>query len=115
MIALHRDLLKLRRDDAAFRCQRPRSVDGAVLGPDAFVLRFFADGNDDRLLLVNLGRDLPLPEVPEPLLAPPLGKKWTVRWLSDDWAYGGSGVVAPESDEGVWRIMGESAAVLGPG
>ena len=86
-----------------------------MLGPDAFVLRFFADGNEDRLLLVNLGRDLMLQEAPEPLLAPPPGKKWVVRWCSEDWAYGGSGFVAPENDEGVWRIMGESAVVLVPG
>ena len=36
-------------------------VDGAVLGAEAFVLRFFGDERaDDRLLLVNLGRDLHL-------------------------------------------------------
>ena len=114
MLALHRDLLRLRREDPAFRAQRPRGVDGAVLGPTAFVLRFFVAGNDDRLLLVNLGRDLILHEAPEPLLAPPLGKKWTVRWSSDDWTYGGSGFTAPENDEDIWRIAGESAMVLMP-
>jgi maltooligosyltrehalose trehalohydrolase len=114
MLALHRDLLKLRREDHAFRSQRRRGVDGAVLGLEAFVLRFFVEGNEDRLLLVNLGRDLALHEAPEPLLAPPEGKRWAVRWSSDDWAYGGSGFVAPENDEGVWRIMGESAVVLVP-
>lgn len=114
IVALHRDLLKLRREDPAFRTQRPRGLDGAVLGSDAFVLRFFTAENEDRLLVVNLGRDLTLHEAPEPLLAPPAGKKWTVRWSSDDWAYGGSGFVAPENDEGVWRITGESATVLIP-
>jgi maltooligosyltrehalose trehalohydrolase len=72
------------------------------------------DGSADRLLLVNLGRDLVLHEAPEPLLAPPEGKSWAVRWSSDDWAYGGSGFAAPESDERVWRIAGESAVVLVP-
>jgi maltooligosyltrehalose trehalohydrolase len=114
MLALHRDLLKLRREDPAFRCQRRRGVDGAVLGPDAFVLRFFVEGNEDRLLLVNLGRDLPLSEAPEPLLAPPEGSRWAALWSSDDWAYGGPGFVAPENAEGVWRIAGESAVVLVP-
>jgi maltooligosyltrehalose trehalohydrolase len=114
IVALHRDLLKLRREDPAFRAQRPRGVDGAVLGPDAFVLRYFVEGNEDRLLLVNLSRDLILHEAPEPLLAPPDGKAWAVRWSSDDWAYGGSGFVPPESDEGVWRIAGEAAVVLVP-
>jgi hypothetical protein len=48
-----------------------RQQDGsAVLGDEAFVLRFFGRDGDDRLLLVNLGRDLRLDPVPELLLAP---------------------------------------------
>ncbi len=38
---LHRDLLRLRREDAVFNAQEPRALDGAVLGPEAFVLRYF--------------------------------------------------------------------------
>src|SRR5262249_22797389 len=75
---MHRDLLKLRREDNAFNTQRRGGVDGAVLAGEAFVLRFFGgsgvdDPNplDDRLLLVNLGIDLVLNPAPEPLLAPP--------------------------------------------
>ncbi len=68
---LHRDLLRLRRQDPALSSQRPGGVDGAVLGPDAFVLRFFAEDGDDRLLVMNLGRDLLFDPAPEPLLAPP--------------------------------------------
>jgi maltooligosyltrehalose trehalohydrolase len=47
--ALHRDLIKLRREDPVFRAQRYRGLDGAVLGPDAFVLRFFGENGDNRL------------------------------------------------------------------
>jgi maltooligosyltrehalose trehalohydrolase len=54
--ALHRDLLTLRRQDPILRSQRPGGIDGAVLGPQAFVLRFFAEDGHDRLLVVNLGR-----------------------------------------------------------
>ena len=44
-----------------------------MLGPEAFVLRYFSKGPDCRLVLVNLGRDLyPTPNS-EPLLAPPPG------------------------------------------
>src|SRR5439155_9744743 len=52
VVDLHRDLLRLRREEPAFRAQRASGVDGAVLGPEAFVLRFFGDkpgGPDDRL------------------------------------------------------------------
>jgi len=70
--ALHRDLLRLRREEAAFRAQRRGGMDGAVLGEDAFVLRYFgATSDDDRLVIVNLGRDLHYFPSPEPLLAPP--------------------------------------------
>ena len=41
--AMHRDLIRLRRRDPVFRAQRPHGVDGAVLGPEAFVLRFFGE------------------------------------------------------------------------
>jgi maltooligosyltrehalose trehalohydrolase len=68
---LTKDLLALRRGDPGFSAQRPRGVDGAVLGEQAFVLRFFRDDGLDRLLVVNFGRDLHLLTCPEPLLAPP--------------------------------------------
>src|SRR5947199_4126206 len=86
---MHRDLLRLRREDAVFSAQAPRGVDGAVLGPVAFVLRFFGVDGDDRLLVVNLGLDLDLNPAPEPLLAPPEGMVWTTLWSSEDFRYGG--------------------------
>ena len=86
--ALHRDLLKLRREDAALRASR---VDGAVLGAEAFVLRYFAYDGADRLLLVNLGADLLLDVAPEPLLAPPEGCEWEIGWSSENPIYGGKG------------------------
>jgi maltooligosyltrehalose trehalohydrolase len=112
--ALHRDLLALRREDAALRSQRAVAVDGAVLGAEAFVLRFFAEAAaDDRLLVVNLGRDLPLATVAEPLLAPPEDHRWEVRWASEHPRYGGCGMPALAGDES-WRLAGQSAVVLRP-
>src|SRR5262249_51646071 len=67
---LYRDLIGLRRKDKILGKQG--KVDGAVLAEHAFVLRFFDSlGQEDRLLLVNLGHQLQLRIVPEPLLAPP--------------------------------------------
>lgn len=127
---MHRDLLALRRDDTCLAAsQRERGrVDGAVLGDDAFVLRFIGDDGDDRLLLVNLGRTLHLDPVPEPLLAPPAGRRWALRWSSQSLAYGGSGtppVEAAETDRRIperdtprppenWRLHGETALLLAP-
>ncbi len=36
---LHRDLLRLRREDSAFYSRDVRWVDGEVFGPQAFVIR----------------------------------------------------------------------------
>jgi maltooligosyltrehalose trehalohydrolase len=108
---LHRDLLKLRKTDPVFHTPRPRGVDGAVLRDQAFVLRYFSMEHGDRLLLVNLGRDLRLNQAPEPLLAPPFDKSWAVLWSSDDLRYGGCGTLHPETEDH-WLIPGETAVAL---
>ncbi|HLP76688.1 MAG TPA: malto-oligosyltrehalose trehalohydrolase, partial [Candidatus Paceibacterota bacterium] len=41
--AMHRDLIGLRRGEPLFRNPPPGSVDGAILGAEAFVLRYFSD------------------------------------------------------------------------
>jgi maltooligosyltrehalose trehalohydrolase len=113
---MHKDLLRLRREDPAFQQKDKRWVDGAVLGPHAFVLRYFEgapDGTKDRLLLVNFGRDLCLDQTPEPLLAAPEGRGWAVLWSSESPDYGGDGTPPPEAVDG-WRVMGEAAIVLAP-
>src|SRR5262249_59781591 len=54
--ALHRDLLRLRREDPIFAAQGRFGIDGSVLSNAAFALRYFSDGYvDDRVVLVNLG------------------------------------------------------------
>jgi maltooligosyltrehalose trehalohydrolase len=113
LLKLHRDLLRLRREDPAFRAPRKRGCDGAVLGDDAFVLRFFVDEGLDRLLVVNLGHDLHLEPAPEPLLAPPEEMQWTTLWSSDSVEYGATGTPPLEVD-GEWRLPGEAAVVLIP-
>jgi maltooligosyltrehalose trehalohydrolase len=111
--ALHRDLLALRRTDPVLG-QRPCRIDGAALTEEAWGLRFFSEDGVDRLLIVNLGRDLLLGPTPEPLLAPVEGQAWQILWSSESPIYGGSG--DPVQDEhGDWLISGQSAAVLAPG
>ncbi|MDT5272685.1 MAG: maltooligosyltrehalose trehalohydrolase [Acidobacteriota bacterium] len=110
---LHRDLLRLRRADAVFNAQEPRALDGAVLGPEAFVLRYFGIEGDDRLLVVNFGADLNLNPAPEPLLAPPAGKVWRTIWSSEDYAYGGTGTPRLETKNN-WYLPGETAVALAP-
>ncbi|MEA2570734.1 MAG: maltooligosyltrehalose trehalohydrolase [Acidobacteriota bacterium] len=106
IVALHRDLLRIRRDDPPFSPHG--AFDGAVLSADAFVLRSL---DDDRLLLINLGRDLRLDVIDEPLLAVSAKHDWMVRWSSESGRYGGGGVPAL-FDKGAWRIPARSALLL---
>jgi maltooligosyltrehalose trehalohydrolase len=113
-VRLHRDLIRLRRTDAAFRTQQGGAVDGAVLAREALVLRFAAERPDDeRLLIVNLGADLAAASFAEPLVAPPDGCRWDVCWSSEHPDYGGVGTPQVVSDQG-WRIPGHGAVVLKP-
>jgi len=113
--SLHRDLLRLRRETLVFARQPSfQHLDGAVLARQAFALRFFSDDfAEDRLLLVNLGPDLHFDPAPEPLLAPPHRKRWSILWSSEDPRYGGNGTPPLDAEEN-WRIPGDSAVVLEP-
>ncbi|MBW3597955.1 MAG: malto-oligosyltrehalose trehalohydrolase [Planctomycetes bacterium] len=111
---LHQDLLRLRREDPVFARQEAGSVDGEIAAEEALVLRFFgAVEGDDRLLIVNLGRDVYLAPAPLPLLAPPADRRWEVLWTSEDARYGGWGSPPPETETN-WRLQGEAALVLRP-
>jgi maltooligosyltrehalose trehalohydrolase len=144
IFALHRDLLKLRREDPVFSKPRWCGVDGAVLGAEALVLRFFhytwrdeshespsvsgaAGGEEDRdshrssfqkrgdrLLVLNLGADLNVPSIAEPLLAPPHGCMWKTILATEQICYGGGGAPPIENDEGKWSLPAHAATVLAP-
>ena len=113
VVRLHRDLLRLRRADAVFSLQDSQRVHGAVLGSEAFLLRFVGRQDDDRLLLVNLGATLPLLPMPEPLLAPPAGCRWKLLWHSEHPDYGGCGMAEPDGEHS-WRLPAHALAVLAP-
>lgn len=114
IVQLHRDLLRLRRDDLAFTDQRLDALDGAVLGERAFAVRYFQDDDDgDRLLLVNLGTSFLQAAVPEPLLAPPTGRGWKLVWSSEDPRYGGHGTPVPFTRARL-AIPGHTALVFAP-
>jgi maltooligosyltrehalose trehalohydrolase len=111
LYSLHTDLLKLRRDDSQFREQKSDGIDGAVLGPTSFVLRYFSEVNDDRLLLVNLGNRQVFHPASEPLLAPPAACTWEILWTSDSRRYGGAQAVATVAPE-EWILPSETTLVL---
>lgn len=111
IVRLHRDLIRLRRTEAAFAEPESGRVDGAVLSPECFLLRHLReDPEQDRLLIVNLGREMHFMPMPEPLLAAPTGHRWQILWSSESPEYGGNGT--PDLEENDWRIPGRAALVL---
>jgi maltooligosyltrehalose trehalohydrolase len=111
-VDLHRDLLRLRREDAVLRAPRLRGVDGAVINDHAFMIRFFGGADGDRLLLVNLGARLQADPIPEPLLAPPRGDRWRTVFGTESPKYGGWGTPPIETDTDGWWLPAESATLL---
>lgn len=109
--ALHRDLLTIRRDDPVISRAGSNRPEGAVLGPAAFLLRYLDARHGDRLLVINLGVEVDLAPMPEPLLAPPAGARWRIQWSSASPAYGGDGLAAIDVD-GPWRLPPECAVLF---
>ena len=109
---LHKDLIKLRKEDSVFKSIFKYKYDGAVLGADSFLIRVFGDRCGDRLLIFNFGADVVFDPAPEPLLVP--GDKsvdWEILFSTNLLAYGGEGV-APLFKGPYWNIPGQSAMVL---
>jgi len=113
-VQLHRDLLRLRREELAFTHPRPDALAGAVLSERAFCIRYLQDPpTGDRLLVVNLGSTLHARAIAEPLLAPVAGTGWRVLWSSEDPRYGGHGTPPPFTRERIW-LPARSAVLLVP-
>jgi maltooligosyltrehalose trehalohydrolase len=110
---LHCDLLALRRDDPVLSRAGAYRPEGAVLGERAGLLRYLDAERGDRLLIINLDRDLDVTPLHEPLLAPPFDSRWRLAWSSEAPQYGGHGI-PPLDPDGPWRIPGSSAMLFLP-
>jgi len=100
--ALHRDLLRIRREDSTSTVSARRGRRSGCWGR-IVCAPFFAEARKRTLLLVNLGRHLLLEPVPEPLLAPPQGASWAVMWAAKTLAME---VRWPIGQLGCWHIQG---------
>lgn len=108
--ALHRDLLRLRREDAVLRLQGSAGVLASSDGDVALVRLLGEEAADDRLLVLNLGVDT-APPVSTPLIAPPDRAGWRLLWSSEDPLYGGAGTAANVFEAG-WVIPGNAALLF---
>jgi len=108
---LHRDLLRIRRTDSVLSGKTRHSIDGAVLGPQQLVIRFFGS-KGDRLLVLNWGQTRHQEPCAEPLLAPLRDSRWTLLWNSEESLYQGSGKKYPQMTI-TWDLPAESAWLYG--
>ena len=108
---LHRDLLRLRRDDPVLRdVGTPSvSVESAAPTPTLLLVRYLAAAGH-RLLVANLGADH-LSPMNDALFAPLPGTTWVPAWSSEHLRYGGGGPIEFKT-EGRWLIAGHSAMFL---
>lgn len=113
---LHTDLIALPRCvPVVGEGEPPAVVDGSVLSDRCLLLRYLtAQGKDDRLLLINLGRDLVIASLADPLFAPPEFHQWTIVWSSEDVRYGGGGQQRPADLDRRWVLPGNTALLLTP-
>lgn len=111
---LHRDLLRVRREDPLFAAQRADWMHGAILNTHTLAIRLVGQDNlagEHRLILTNLGSNFLYHPAPEPLLAPPTSQGWQVEWSSEHPKYGGIGTAELETISG-WQIPGQATLVL---
>jgi maltooligosyltrehalose trehalohydrolase len=108
----HRDLIRLRKSDPVFSAQQAANIHGTMLSAEAFALRYVGLHGEDRLVVVNLGRDLVWTSSAYPLLAPPQETQWKLLLSTSDPKYGGAGVA--EIDDHEWHMPGHAALVLRP-
>lgn len=111
-LRLHRDLLRLRQTDRVLRPGAAAELAAAALSDRCLCLRWFGSDSQDRLLVVNLGRDQTLVPAPEPLLAPPTGHYFRALFSSEEPRYGGLGQRDDATDEQGIRVSGCSALLF---
>lgn len=111
-VRLHRDLLRLRRDDPVLGLLGTDRVliEASAPSEDVVLLRYLGAGAH-RLLIVNLGDDGELP-MNDPLMAPLPVTTWAHIWSSEQPHYGGGGTIGP-GDGGTWHMAGRSAMLMG--
>lgn len=107
---MHKDLIALRKSDLVFKSPSKYRIDGAVIGPESFIIRFFHEQNYDRLMIINLGTDFTYSPAPEPLIVAGQERGWQMLWSSENPKYGGKGIPAFNIDK--MNVPGHCALVL---
>lgn len=113
-LTFHRDLIRLRRTDPVLSSTDGYRLDGATLTERAFVLRWYAIGERDRLLVVNLEHEARFDSIAEPMIAPPRGRRWQMLFSSEAVQYGGHGVIEPveHGGRGRWHLAAHVAVLM---
>jgi maltooligosyltrehalose trehalohydrolase len=110
-VRLHRDLLRLRREDPVLAQVGTSDVRIESAAPTAAILLIrYISQDGHRLLVLNLGTDH-VSAMNDALFAPLPGTHWSVQWFSEHPDYGGGGAV-PFVGPGRWLIRGHAAMLL---
>ncbi|MBX7168953.1 MAG: malto-oligosyltrehalose trehalohydrolase [Pirellulales bacterium] len=108
---LHRELLRLRREDPILSDRSTYELHTAVIGEDIVLIRYLTRDRQDRLVVANLGTELAFRPAAQPLLAPVPGTRWEQVFTSGDVRFGGSSSGPLLRDDG-WHFPGETTVLL---
>jgi maltooligosyltrehalose trehalohydrolase len=111
MLRLHRDALRLRREDPTLGLQGSAGLYSGAVGEVMFLRYRGTDPLLDRLLIINLGVDHVSPTLTTPLVAPPGPAGWRRLIGSEELRYGGRGMAPFETRDG-YRFEGRAAMLL---
>jgi maltooligosyltrehalose trehalohydrolase len=111
VLLLHRDALRLRREDPTLRLQGSAGLHSGAVGDVVFLRYRGTDPSLDRLLIINLGGDHVSATLATPLVAPPGPEGWRRLIGSEELRYGGRGMAPFETRDG-YRFEGRAATLL---
>lgn len=109
-LCFHKTVIQLKKEDPTLF--NPKKIDGAIIGTDVLLLRYFGE-KGDRLILCNFGKDVKMCSIAEPLFAPPLGTSWKVLLTTEEARFGGTGCPSIDEDPD-WILAAYAAYVLTP-
>ena len=111
VLALYRELLRLRRDEPALRPAGRDGFDVAALGDRALALKRWA-GGEMVLVVASFGDALQLDLGARPETRAPAGGRWTTLLDSEDPRYGGDGPARLTTDGAALELRTAGAVLL---
>jgi maltooligosyltrehalose trehalohydrolase len=98
MLALYRELLRLRSELLVLKSPRRENVNSSQVGPNAVALRFSSTTGEDLLIVVNFKGTLDLELATGEITRSPEGARWQAILSTEELRFGGSQELVAECE-----------------